>query len=125
MKICKLEELEKYRYIAKIDLKKTLKSSKTKFSSINYIAKNLINDLKNIDIFEEKIMNMNNNIISIIDKIELRVMEMLIICFKAKDFVRDNFKEYELKLENMISNSFDIFSIKFLICIVFLILYLF
>ncbi len=92
-------------------MKRELKNSLSKISSLNYVNKNMINDIKILEKFEEKIINLNNIVIGILDKIEYKIIQMLKFCEDAKDFIINDNNIYKEELEKIIVNAFRLLSI--------------
>jgi len=111
IKKLKCNEFEKYRFIGLHDMKRELKNSLSKISSLNYVNKNMINDIKILEKFEEKIINLNNIVIGILDKIEYKIIQMLKFCEDAKDFIINDNNIYKEELEKIIVNAFRLLSI--------------
>lgn len=95
-----------------MDLEKQLKNSLSNLGSVNYVTKNLINELKTCEGFEEKIQQIIYLIDETIDKIELKVLELLYICKEYIDLIEKDFYEYRAKLEEKMFEAFKIFSKK-------------
>lgn len=73
----KIDELDKNRIISRSELKKQLKISIKKLGAVNYVCRNLINDINILNGYENPLKNTIKILNLTIDKLELRVFEYL------------------------------------------------
>jgi len=107
---CDTNDFEKLRFIGKLDLKKQLKTSLSKLGPVNYVTKNLINELKICDEFQEKIIQIGFFIKGILDKIEFKVLKVLIFCERSMDSIDNEQADYRAKFEEKVFEAFKLFS---------------
>jgi hypothetical protein len=112
LKRSNFHEFDKFRFIGKLELQRQLKTSLSKLGPVNYVTKNLINELKICFDFEEKIKLIISFIEDIVDKIEFKVIEMLKFCERCFEFIENDENDYKAKLEEKIFESYKIFSKK-------------
>lgn len=114
----KIEDLKKNRIICKSELKKQLKISMKKLGPVNFVCRNLINDINTLNEYENKLENTIHNICSIIDKLEFRVFECLKFMhhFAKKNEQNKNFekKEFTEAFEEKLIKAYKVFS-KFIL----------
>ena len=109
IKSCKFDEIENIRILSKFELEKKLKQSSEKLGPINFVTRNLINDIKNMEKYHKNLINSKENLSKIIEKLENQIFEFLknfqnvFKMSKDDDEIKDSF-------ENKLFQAFKIFS---------------